>query len=147
MQSPLILLVEDNPDDELLLRRALRQSPQQPTVVVAHDGVEALDYLFRPSVEATHTPAPLPRLILLDLELPRLNGLDVLRRVRAETRTQWLPVVILTSSAEARDLTASYHAGCNSYVCKPVDFSRYLAIAQHLTEYWLGLNISPPHVS
>ena len=136
-----ILLVEDNPDDELLMLQALAKNGMAGEVVVARDGVEALDYLFSPG--RADQPDAMPRLILLDLKLPRLNGFEVLERVRADERTRLLPVVILTSSRERRDVLEGYGLGANSYVRKPVDFERFLKVVGQLKLYWLGLNESP----
>lgn len=134
-----ILLVEDNPDDELLMLRALAKNDVAGEVVVARDGVEALDYLF----SSGRPDDAMPRLILLDLKLPRLNGFEVLQRVRADERTRLLPVVILTSSRERRDVLEGYGLGANSYVRKPVDFEQFLKVVGQLKLYWLGLNESP----
>jgi two-component system, response regulator len=136
MRDSIILLVEDNPDDEALTRRALKKNNVQNEMVVAHDGQEALDYLFG--------SAKLPQLILLDLKLPKIDGLEVLRRLRAEERTRLLPVVVLTSSNEERDLVSSYSLGANSYVRKPVDFKEFTEAARQLGLYWLLLNEPPP---
>jgi len=138
-----ILLVEDNPDDELLMLRALRKNDVAGEVVVAHDGVEALEYLFSSGPYAGRPVDAMPRLILLDLKLPRLNGFEVLQRVRADERTRLLPVVILTSSRERRDVLEGYGLGANSYVRKPVDFEQFLKVVGQLKLYWLGLNESP----
>jgi len=136
-----ILLVEDNPKDEALTLRALQQHNLQSTVVVMRDGVEALDYLLGPDGIAVE---PLPRLVLLDLKLPKVNGLEVLRRLRGHERTRLLPVVILTSSAEERDIIEGYRLGTNSYVRKPVDFAEFSDAVRHLGLYWLVLNTAPP---
>ena len=138
-----ILLVEDNPDDELLMLRALAKNGMAGEVVVARDGVEALDYLFAPERSSGQAYDAMPRLILLDLKLPRLNGFEVLERVRADERTRLLPVVILTSSRERRDVLEGYGLGANSYVRKPVDFERFLEVVGQMKLYWLGLNESP----
>ena len=138
MKERAILLVEDNPNDELLMRRALAKNGVAGEVVVARDGVEALDYLF-----SSGRPDAMPRLILLDLKLPRLNGFEVLQRVRADERTRLVPVVILTSSRERRDVLEGYGLGANSYVRKPVDFEQFLEVVGQLKLYWLGLNESP----
>ncbi len=137
-----ILLVEDNPDDEELALRALKQSHVRSQVIVVRDGEEALNYLHRAGQDRT-MPA-LPQVMLLDLKLPKLGGLDVLKRVRADPRTQFLPVVILTSSSEDEDILTSYQFGANSYVRKPVEFQRFADAMQHLGLYWLLINQLPP---
>ena len=139
-----ILLVEDNPDDVELTLRALRRHDLMNEVVVARDGVEALDQLFgRP--DTTPPRAPLwPVLTLLDLNLPRVGGLEVLRRIRADARTRLLPVVVLTTSREDEDIVASYRLGANSYVRKPVDFDAFTEAVRHLGLYWLLVNQPPP---
>ncbi|HEY4688476.1 MAG TPA: response regulator [Anaerolineae bacterium] len=136
----IILLVEDNPDDEALTLRALKKNNILNAVLVAHDGVEALDYLFGPGRE-TH---PIPTLVLLDLKLPKVDGLEVLRRLRADERTRLLPVVILTSSKEEHDLINGYRLGANSYIRKPVDFNQFADAVNQLGLYWLVLNEPPP---
>ena len=139
-----ILLVEDNPDDELLALRALRKNGIAGDVVVAHDGVEALDYLFATGDHAGRDASVPPRLILLDLNLPRVSGLDVLRRLRSDERTRLLPVVILSSSGEQRDMRDGYGLGANSYVRKPVNFEQFVRAVEQLKSYWLVLNEAPP---
>jgi len=139
MQDPVILLVEDNADDEELTRRAFKKNNLRNELVVARDGQEALDYLF--------TNNRRPHVVLLDLKLPKVDGLEVLRRMRADERTRWVPVVVLTSSNEERDLVASYELGVNSYVRKPVDFTEFLEAARQLGMYWLLLNQAPPESS
>ena len=139
-----ILLVEDNPDDEALTLRALRKANVRNEVVVARDGVEAIDYLFGTGVHAGRDTNDFPQVMLLDLKLPRLDGLEVLRRVRADERTKLLPVVILTSSTEDEDRIAGYELGANSYVRKPVDFSQFVDAVRQLGLYWLLLNQAPP---
>jgi two-component system response regulator len=138
-----ILLVEDNPDDEVLTRRALKQNDIDSEVVVAHDGVEALDYLFGTGAYAGRDTSVMPQLVLLDLKLPKIDGLEVLRRIRADERTRLLPVVILTSSKEQQDLLDGYGCGANSYIRKPVDFARFVETVQQLGLYWLVLNETP----
>ena len=138
-----ILLVEDNPDDEALTKRAFQKNNIANNVVVARDGVEALEYLFGTGPHAGRGPHDLPQLVLLDLKLPRIDGLEVLRRIRADARTRLLPVVVLTSSREEQDLVSSYSLGCNSYVRKPVNFDEFLESARQLGLYWLLLNESP----
>lgn len=143
MRERTILLVEDNPDDEALALRALKKNNVSSRVVVARDGAEALDYLYGEGTYAGRDAQAMPQLILLDLKLPKINGLEVLRRLRADERTKLLPVVILTSSKEQSDLIDSYGYGANSYVCKPVDFTRFSQAVQQLKLYWLDLNESP----
>jgi len=139
-----ILLVEDNPDDEALTLRALKKNNIRNDVVVARDGAEALDYLFGTGQYAERDTAVLPQVVLLDLKLPKVEGLEVLRRVRADKRTRLLPVVILTSSNEEQDRIDGYGLGANSYVRKPVDFSQFVDAARQLGLYWLVLNEAPP---
>jgi two-component system response regulator len=143
MEKKIILLVEDNPDDEELTILALKQGNVLNEVVVAHDGVEALDYFFATGQYTGRDPARLPQLVLLDLKLPRLGGLEVLERLRADPRTQLIPVVILTSSSEEEDVVASYRLGANSYVRKPVEFHRFADAVRQLGLYWLLLNEAP----
>lgn len=143
MQKKIILLVEDDPDDEALTLRALRMHHLSNEVVVAHDGVEALDYLFRTGAYAGRERGT-PAVILLDLKLPRLDGLEVLRRLRTDERTCLLPVVILTSSKEEQDLINGYRLGANSYVRKPVEFGQFAEAVRQLGLYWLLLNEPPP---
>jgi two-component system, response regulator len=143
MRNKSILLVEDNPDDEELTLLALRESRILNEVVVVRDGVEALDYLFATGPYAGQPPE-LPQVILLDLKLPKLDGLDVLQRLRASERTALIPVVILTSSSEEEDILASYRLGANSYVRKPVAFERFVNAVRQLGLYWLLLNEGPP---
>jgi two-component system response regulator len=141
-----ILLVEDNPDDEALTLRALKKNDIQNQVVVARDGAQALEYLFGTTTaehEQQHGPGLTPQLVLLDLKLPRVDGLEVLRRIRADERTRLLPVVILTSSKEQRDLVEGYGRGANSYIRKPVDFGQFVEAVRQLGLYWLVLNETP----
>jgi two-component system response regulator len=146
--SNAILLVEDNPDDEELALMVLKDCPARNPIVVARDGVEALRYLFgdedADAAPATPCLAFTPRLILLDLKLPRLDGLEVLRRMRADPRAQAVPVVVLTSSSQEEDILASYRAGANSYVRKPVAFDRFAETIRDVCHYWLTLNEPPP---
>lgn len=137
-----ILLVEDNPDDELLTMRALHKNHIQNDVIVARDGPEALDYLFG-SEDGDKGPIK-PAMILLDLKLPKIDGIEVLRRLRARPETRITPVVILTSSREEQDLAASYELGANSYIRKPVDFEQFSEAVRYLGLYWLVLNEPPP---
>lgn len=139
----MILLVEDNPDDEALTMRAFKKNNIGNVVVVAHDGVEALDFLFATGMYAERDPNERPQLVLLDLKLPRIDGLEVLRRLRANELTKLLPVVILTSSKEEQDLVTGYSLGANSYVRKPVDFTQFSEAVRQLGLYWLVLNESP----
>ena len=143
-QSSIILLVEDNPDDEALTLRALRRANVGNEIVVMRDGAEALDYLFGTGAWAGKAPDTLPQVVLLDLKLPKIDGLEVLRRIRADGRTRLLPVVILTSSSEERDRIEGYRLGANSYVRKPVDFVQFSEAVQQLGLYWLVLNQMPP---
>ena len=144
MRTQPILLVEDNPDDEALTLRAFKQNNIKNHVVVAHDGVEALDFLFGTGSHQGRDMSVQPQVILLDLKLPKLDGLEVLKRLRADARTQCLPVVILTSSKEEQDLVQSYHHGANSYIRKPVDFTQFIEAVRQLGLYWLVLNEPPP---
>lgn len=144
MAAKPILLVEDNPDDELLTLRAFKKNHISNPIIVAHDGVEALDYLFGRGQYAGRDISDLPAVMLLDLKLPRLDGLEVLRAVRATDQTRLLPVVILTTSNEERDLIASYSLGANSYVRKPVNFDQFIAAIGQLGLYWLLVNTPPP---
>jgi len=139
-----ILLVEDNPDDEALTLRALKKNNIRNEVVIAHDGAEALDYLFGTGQYIGRNTDVLPQVVLLDLKLPKVEGLEVLRRVRADKRTKLLPVVILTSSNEEQDRIDGYGLGANSYVRKPVDFTQFMEAARQLGLYWLILNEPPP---
>jgi two-component system response regulator len=139
-----ILLVEDNPDDEMLTLRALEKNNIGNEVIVAHDGAEALDYLFGRGPHEGRDTLIQPTLILLDLKLPKVDGLEVLRRIRADPRTKLLPVVILTSSREGQDRLSGYQNGANSYIRKPVDFSEFMEAVRQLGLYWLVLNEQPP---
>lgn len=140
MDKKTILLVEDNPDDVALTLRALKKSNILNEVVVANDGVEALDYLFATGAYAGRDTNVMPQLILLDLKLPKLDGMEMLRRMRADNRTRLLPVVILTSSREEQDIVDGYNRGANSYIRKPVDFSQFSEAIRQLGLYWLVLN-------
>jgi two-component system response regulator len=143
MSDKLILLVEDNPDDEKLTLRALSKN-NLTKVDVVRDGVEALDYLFATGAYAGRNVSALPTVVLLDLKLPKLDGLGVLCRLRADERTKRLPVVVLTSSKEERDLMDSYNHGANSYIRKPVDFTQFIEAVRQLGVYWLELNEPAP---
>lgn len=141
----MILLVEDNADDEALTLRALHKNKIANKIVVVRDGAEALDYLFTSGAHAGRDPREVPQVILLDLKLPKVDGLEVLRRIRTDPRTQMLPVVILTSSKEEQDMVQAYSLGVNSYVRKPVDFNQFVEAIGQLGLYWLVLNEAPPH--
>jgi two-component system response regulator len=138
VNNKMLLLVEDNPTDEKLTVRALKKNNIGNEIVVVHDGQEALDYLLGAEQR------PLPTVVLLDLKLPRVDGLEVLRRLRADERTRLLPVVVLTSSAQDEDLVKSYSLGANAYVRKPIDFALFLEAAKTLGMFWLLLNEPPP---
>lgn len=144
MNDKVVLLVEDNRDDELLTVRALRKAKIANPVVVAHDGVEALDYLFARGPHEGRGVDSDPQLVLLDLKLPRLDGLEVLRALREHPRTKYQPVVVLTTSQEDGDIVASYRNGANSFLRKPVDFDQFIAAAHTLNVYWLLLNTPVP---
>jgi two-component system, response regulator len=144
MAEKMILLVEDNPDDEELTLRSLRKANIVYDVVVARDGSEALDFLFGTGKYAGRDLSLMPSVVLLDLKLPKLNGIDVLHRLRADPRTRLLPVVVLTSSSEDEDMLKSYQSGANSYVRKPVDFSAFATAVTQLGMYWMLLNQVPP---
>jgi len=144
MSSKIILLVEDNPSDVALTQRALSKSRIANELVVTEDGQEALDYLFGTGRYAGRDVAESPALILLDLKLPKVDGLQVLRQIRTDERTRRLPVVILTTSKEEQDVAQSYDLGANSYIRKPVDFTQFVEAIQHLGLYWLVMNEPPP---
>ncbi len=144
MATNVILLVEDNPDDEALTLRALHKNNIKNQVVVARDGVQALDYLFGAGAHSGRDARVTPQVVLLDLKLPKLDGLEVLRRLRADDRTKLLPVVILTSSIEEQDRLRGYDLGANSYIRKPVDFNEFMNAVLQLGLYWLILNERPP---
>jgi two-component system response regulator len=140
----IVLLVEDNPDDEALTLRALKKNNILNEVIVARDGAEALEYLLGPNGESGKIRLDQLAVVLLDLKLPKVNGLEVLKRLRSDPRTKLLPVVVLTSSGEERDLVSAYDSGANSYVRKPVEFAEFVQAAGHLGLYWLVTNASPP---
>lgn len=143
MNHKIILLVEDNPDDEELTLLALKESKILNEVIVTRDGVEALDYLFGTGKWAGRDPSQQPQIVLLDLKLPKVSGLEVLQRLRADPRTELIPVVVLTSSSEEEDVFASYRLRANSYVRKPVEFHRFVDAVRQLGIYWLLLNEAP----
>jgi CheY-like chemotaxis protein len=140
----IILLVEDNPDDEALAIRALKRHHIGNEIVVARDGVEALDYVFGTGIHEGRDMINKPSVVLLDLKLPRIDGLEVLRRLREDDRTKLLPVVVLTTSSEEGDVINSYSLGCNSYIRKPVDFVQFSEAIRQLGMYWLLMNEPPP---
>mgnify|MGYP001594873209 FL=1 len=144
MKDKIILLVEDNPDDVELTLRALKKNNILNEVVVARDGAEALDYLFGKGAYAGRDQGIMPAVVLLDLKLPRIDGLEVLERIRSEERTKFLPVVILTSSKEEKDRRSGHNLGANSYIRKPVDFNQFIEAVRQLGLYWLILNEPPP---
>lgn len=142
--NKVILLIEDNADDVALTLRAFKRSHVMNRIVVARDGIEALDFLFARGAHSDRTAAPLPAIIILDLKLPKLDGLGVLKAIREDERTRLLPVVILTSSKEEQDLISGYSLGANSYVRKPVDFTEFLEAVKVLGMYWLMMNQCAP---
>jgi two-component system, response regulator len=144
MAEKMILLVEDNPDDEELTTRALRKANIANEIVVARDGREALDFVFGEGAHTGRDLSRMPAVILLDLKLPKLNGLDVLQRLRADDRTKFIPTVVLTSSSEDEDMVRSYRFGANSYVRKPVEFGSFANAVSQLGVYWMLLNEPPP---
>jgi len=143
MENKMILLVEDNADEELFVLRALKKNGIANRVSVVRDGAEALDFLFCANAHAGRDPNDMPQLVLLDIKLPKIDGLEVLRRIRAEKRTRLVPVVMLTSSKEPEDRVKAYQAGANSYIRKPIDFSEFIESVGLLGMYWLMLNIGP----
>jgi CheY-like chemotaxis protein len=144
MDDKIILLVEDNPNDEALTLRALKKNNIRNEVAVVRDGPEALEWLFATGAHSGRDPTILPQVVLLDLKLPKLSGLEVLRAIRADPRTKRLPVVLLTSSKEDQDVVTGYDLGANSYVCKPVDFAEFAEAIRQLGLYWLVLNETAP---
>lgn len=141
----MILLVEDNRDDEMLMLRAFRKNKINQPVVVARSGEEALELLFRTGEGAGEGATIAPRLVLLDLNLPKIDGHEVLRQIRTDERTRIVPVVVLTSSTEDDDIVTSYELGANSYLCKPVSFEEFVDVVGVLAPFWLTTNIVPPH--
>ncbi len=144
MEDKIILLVEDNPDDKVLALRAFKKNGIMSKLIFAHDGAEALDYLLGSGSFAGRDMNVMPHIILLDLKLPKIDGFEVLRRMRSEQRTRLLPVVILSSSGEPQDLVKSYLLGANSYIRKPVDFPEFTRVVHELWMYWLSINQNPP---
>ncbi len=144
VDTKVILLIEDNPDDVALTLRAFKKSNIGNEVIVARDGQEALDYLFGAGAYAGRNPAMIPAVVLLDLKLPKVDGLEILRRVREDRRTKLVPVVILTSSREEQDVVRGYDLGANSYIRKPVDFEQFNECVRQLGLYWLLINEPPP---
>ena len=144
MEQRVILLVEDNPDDEALTLRALKKNNIRNEVIVARDGVEAIDYLFGTGAHAGRDLSIMPQVILLDLKLPKMDGFEVLERIRASEPTQYLPVVILTTSSEDQDRIRGYDLGANSFVRKPVEFDKFIEAVRQLGLYWLILNETAP---
>jgi two-component system response regulator len=142
----LILLVEDDPNDEVLILQAFKKSNVSGQITVVRDGAEAFDFIFCQGAYKDRDPRDLPRLTLLDMKLPKLNGIEVLRRIRANKHTRLLPVVILTSSSEEQDLLESYQSGANSYVRKPIDYDQFLETIHQLSLYWLIWNEPPPDI-
>jgi CheY-like chemotaxis protein len=143
MRRRLILLIEDNPDDETLAIRALKKSNLAIEIAVARDGIEALDFLFCEGSHADRDPHDVPAVVLLDLKLPKVDGLEVLKKVKTDERTRRLPVVIMTSSSDEQDIVNSYDLGANSYIRKPVDFNQFTEAVAQLGLYWLVLNEVP----
>jgi len=143
MNSGTILLVEDNPDDEILALRALKKAQTKNNVVVTRDGQEALDYIFGKGKYNGRNPDETPQVIFLDIKLPKLNGLEVLKNIREDERTSLIPIVLLTSSDEERDMIDGYKLGANSYINKPVDFDEFIEQVKVLGKYWLGFNKTP----
>ena len=143
MSEKIILVVEDNPDDEILMLRTIRKNNIANEVVIAHDGVEALDYLFGTGKFTERDLGIMPQLIILDLKLPKISGLEVLEKLRANETTKLIPVVILTTSTEQQDIVKSYNLGANSYVQKPVDFNEFIEATRQLGLFWLLMNKTP----
>ncbi len=146
MQKIKILLIEDNPDDIMLAQRALKKCGFENNVVVTHNGIEALDYLFNTSKDTNEEKALLPMVVLLDLKMPKMDGIETLKQIRNNSKTAHIPVVILTSSDEEQDIALGYKYGANSYILKPVDFNKFLDIVSQLGLYWLTINKTPPNM-
>jgi len=144
VENKIILLVEDNPDDKLLAQRAFKKNGINTRLVTVRDGAEALDYLFGSGDYTGRDMREMPEIILLDLKLPRVDGFEVLRRMRSQEMTRLLPVVVLSSSLEPQDLVKSYLLGANSYIRKPVDFGEFTKVVRELWTYWLSFNQNPP---
>jgi len=144
IDKKLILLVEDNPDDEALALRALKKSNIEGEIIIARDGLEALDYLLGRGAYEGRDTSEQPRLILLDLNLPKMGGLEVLKRIRENPVTTYLPVVILSTSTEQKDLVSGYNLGANSYIPKPINFDQFIDVVNLLGHYWLSCNTPPP---
>lgn len=142
-QEKLILLVEDNPDDQFFIRRALSKEHAKSELVVVNDGLEALDFLYARGKFAARDPKVLPRLIILDLNIPKITGLEVLQEIKKHDSTRIIPVIIFTTSGEERDILDSYRRGANSYITKPVDIQQYNEIVQRLGSYWISTNVAP----
>ena len=144
ISNPDVLLVEDNQDDEVLALRAIRRATGDLDIVIARDGVEALEFIFGNETDQEALPVNMPKLILLDVKLPRLSGFDVLRKIRANTNTRHIPVVMLTSSSEQKDILEAYEIGANSYIRKPVDFAEFSETVKYICTYWLTMNHAAP---
>ena len=144
ISNPDVLLVEDNQDDEVLALRALRRATGDLDIVIARDGVEALEFIFGNETDQEALPVNMPKLILLDVKLPRLSGFDVLRKIRGNANTRHIPVVMLTSSSEQKDILEAYEIGANSYIRKPVDFAEFSETVKYICTYWLTMNHAAP---
>ena len=144
ISKPDVLLVEDNQDDEILALRAIRRATGDLDIVIARDGVEALEFIFGNETDQKAPPVNMPKLILLDVKLPRLSGFDVLRKIRGNADTRHIPVVMLTSSSEQKDILEAYEIGANSYIRKPVDFAEFSETVKYICTYWLTMNYAAP---
>jgi len=147
LYNRLILLVEDNPDDELLAMRALQKNNISSDIVVVRDGEEAIEYLFGTGSFCSRDTSIMPHVIFLDINLPKLDGINVLKRIRADSRTNTIPVVMLTSSNEESDITRCYSHGANSFICKPVEFDQFVEVTRQMGNYWLSLNVTPARLN